>query len=96
MGITRALIGAVAAAGIARLLAPAETDKAVRSAKRAIGTGTKAAKRKAASVAKSAGMTATRKSSRTKTAARKTSPTKTLAKSKTRKAQRRPARKTSR
>lgn len=96
MGITRALIGAVAAAGIARLLAPAETDKVVKSAKRAIGTGTKAAKRKAASVAKSAGMTATRKSSRTKTAARKTSPTKTLAKSKTRKAQRRPARKTSR
>ncbi len=46
MGITRAVLGAVAAAGVARLLAPHETDKVVKSAKRAVSAGAASAKKK--------------------------------------------------
>ncbi len=46
MGITRAVIGAVAAAGVARLLAPKETGEVVEGAKRAVAAGARTAKRK--------------------------------------------------
>jgi hypothetical protein len=46
MGITRAVIGAVAAAGVARLLAPKQTEEVVEGAKRAVAAGTRTASRK--------------------------------------------------
>ena len=52
MGITRAVLGMVAAAGVARLLAPAETKKIVNTAERTVRAGAKAVKRKATSMTK--------------------------------------------
>jgi hypothetical protein len=52
MGITRVVLGAVAAAGVARLLAPTETKKVIKSAKRAVASRAASVKRKAASMAK--------------------------------------------
>ncbi|MEJ0013750.1 MAG: hypothetical protein WDM94_14260 [Bauldia sp.] len=46
MGITRAVLGAVAAAGVARLLAPHQTDEVVKGAKRAVAAGAKSAERR--------------------------------------------------
>lgn len=96
MGITRAVIGVVAAAGVARLLAPKQTDEIIESAKRAVSSGTKVAKRKAASMTKAATRAAPKAASKAKKTARKTA-TKMAAKmkspAKTRKGAKRPARK---
>jgi len=61
MGITRAVLGAVAAVGIARLLAPKETKMVMKTAERTVRDGVKAAKRKAISTTKVAGSTSPRK-----------------------------------
>jgi len=61
MGITRAVIGAVAAVGIARLLAPKETKMVMKTAERTVRDGVKAAKRKATSMTKAAGSASPRK-----------------------------------
>lgn len=75
MGITRAVLGAVAAAGVARLLAPHETDKVVQSAKRAVSAGATSAKRKMKAAMprtkKAAGKTAKKTVAKAKTAVRK-------------------------
>ena len=55
MGITRAVLGAVAAAGVARLLAPKETDEVVKAAGRAVRSGARAVERKAMSMTRAAG-----------------------------------------
>ena len=86
MGITRAILGAVAAAGVARLLAPAETKKVMKTAERTVRAGAKAAKRKAVSMTKAAGMAKPRKKAMT------ASEGKTKAAAKPRKAAKRPAR----
>jgi hypothetical protein len=39
MGITRAVIGAVAAAGVARLLAPKQTERAIEAVKEGVSAG---------------------------------------------------------
>ena len=90
MGITRAILGAVAAAGVARLLAPAETKKVMKTAERTVRGGAKAAKRKAVSMTKAAGMAKPRKKAMT------ASEGKTKAAAKPRKAAKRPARTASR
>ena len=56
MGITRAVLGVVAAVGVARMLAPGETKKAVKTAERSVRAVAKAAKREAASMTKAAVM----------------------------------------
>jgi hypothetical protein len=61
MGITRALLGAVAAAGVVRLLAPTETKRVVKTAGRAVRSGAKAVQNKATSMTKAAGKTKSRK-----------------------------------
>ena len=61
MGITRAVLGAVAAVGIARLLAPAETKRVMKTAERTVRAGAKAAKRKGISMTKAAGSASPRK-----------------------------------
>jgi ElaB/YqjD/DUF883 family membrane-anchored ribosome-binding protein len=75
MGITKAVLGAVAAAGVARLLAPNETEKVMKSAKRAVGAGATTAKRRmkaAVPKAKKAATSAAKKAtSKTKTTVRK-------------------------
>jgi hypothetical protein len=75
MGITRAVLGAVAAAGVARLLAPHETDEVVKTAKRAVSAGAKSASRKmkaAMPKAKKAAAKTTRKvAAKAKTTVRK-------------------------
>jgi hypothetical protein len=83
MGITRTVLGVVAAAGVARLLAPHETDAVVKSAKRAVTAGAKSASKKMKA--------AMPKAKKAATSARK----KTVGKAKTavRKAAKRPARK---
>ena len=74
MGITRALIGAVAAAGVARLLAPHETDAVVKSAKSAVSSIATTPKRKQRST------TGAAKTSSRKTSSRKTKPAKSARK----------------
>jgi hypothetical protein len=71
MGITRAILGAVAAAGVARLLAPAETDKVVKTAGRAVRAGAKAVERKALSMTKAAGKAKSQKTSKVRAASGK-------------------------
>jgi hypothetical protein len=75
MGITRAVLGAVAAAGVARLLAPHETDKVVKSAKRAVSAGAKSASKKMKAAmprtAKSATKTAKKAATKAKRTVRK-------------------------
>jgi hypothetical protein len=39
MGITKAVIGAVAAAGVARLLAPKQTERAIEAVKEGVSAG---------------------------------------------------------
>jgi hypothetical protein len=70
MGITRTVLGAVAAAGIARLLAPKETDKIIETAKRAVSRSMPAAKRKARTATKAVGSTTARTAARANTAAK--------------------------
>jgi hypothetical protein len=86
MGIARTVLGAVAVAGVARLLAPTETKKIMKTAERTLRVGAKAAKRKAVSVTKAAGVTKSRK--RAKTAPKR----KMKAAAKSRNAAKRPAR----
>ena len=69
MGITRTVLGAVAAAGIARLLAPKETDKIIETAKRAVSRSMPA-KRKARTATKAVGSTTARTAARANTAAK--------------------------
>jgi hypothetical protein len=90
MGITRAILGAVAAAGVARLLAPAETKRVMKTAERTVRAGAKAAKRKAVSMTEAAGMAKPRKKAMT------ASKGKTKAAAKPRKAAKRPPRTASR
>jgi hypothetical protein len=74
MGITRAVIGAVAAAGVARLLAPKQTEEVVEGAKRAVAAGTRTASRKMKAAmprAKNAGKTVKKAAAKAKTATRK-------------------------
>jgi len=61
MGITRAVLGAVAAAGIARLLAPKETKMVMKTAERTLRSGVRAAKRKATSMSSAAASASQRK-----------------------------------
>ena len=89
MGITRAVIGAVAAAGVARLLAPKETKQVMKSAKRAVSAGAISVKRKAASMAKPAKASAKRAVSRAASKAKAATRKVTKASSKARKAPRR-------
>ena len=99
MGITRAVISVVAAAGVARLLAPKQTERAMEavkgrvmaglhSAEDAIGVAPKAARAARARVKASASRTMHAAASRTKRAAKSTAAnvaakTKTKAKAKT-------------
>jgi hypothetical protein len=64
MGITRAVLGAVAAAGVARLLAPKETDEVVKTAGRAVRSGAKAVERKAMSMTRATGKVKSKKTSK--------------------------------
>lgn len=87
MGITRAVIGAVAAAGVARLLAPKQTERAMEAVKEGVSAGLHSAedamsgmpkRARSASARVKAGAsrtmkaTATRTKRAAKTAARKT------------------------
>ena len=93
MGITRAVIGVVAAAGVARLLAPKQTERAMNavkegatasfhSAESAIGVAPKRARAAGARVKASASRTMHAAASRTKRAAKSTA-AKVAAKTKT-------------
>jgi len=90
MGITRAVIGAVAAAGVARLLAPRETDRAVKAVKGAVKNGVESVEH--AMKPGRAKVATARVKKAVKSGARKT----TKAATKVRKAASRPARKSSR
>jgi hypothetical protein len=70
MGITRTVLGAVAAAGIARLLAPKETDKIIETAKRAVSRSMTTAKRKPRTATRAVGSTTARTTARANTAAK--------------------------
>ncbi len=102
MGIARVVIGAVAAAGVARLLAPRQTERAVEAVKDGmsaglhtvegkIGTAPKSARTAGARVKAAASRTAKAATSRTKRAAKAAvSKTKAKAAPKVRKAASRP------
>jgi len=60
MGIGRTILGAVAAAGVARLLAPKQTEEVVEGAKRAVSRTMKRVKREAAATRTAATRTAGR------------------------------------
>ena len=74
MRFAKTILGAIAAIGVARLLAPKQTDDAVESAKRVVARGVKEARRRAADVMPAQmEAAAVRTKSATRTAARKTS-----------------------
>jgi sensor c-di-GMP phosphodiesterase-like protein len=71
MGITKAVLGAVVAAGVARLLAPTETKRVMKTAGRTVRAGAKAVERKAKSMTKAAGRAKSQQTSKARAASAK-------------------------
>ena len=92
MGITRTVIGVVAAAGVARLLAPKETDRAVKAVKGTVGKGVRSVGREAEALMPARAKAA---ASRTKRAVKSGASKTAKAATKVRKAAQRPKRKAS-
>ena len=91
MGITRAVLGAVAAAGVARLLAPTETKRVMKSAGRTVRAGAKAVQDKAMAITKATGKAKPRKTATARSVSKET-----MKGGRPKKAAKRPVRKASR